>query len=204
ELIPDDAEPVRGRDAIRKALTDHFAKNPRTKITLDIQSVHFPSRDTAVEEGEIKVAPEKGEPATNRYSVLYVREDGNWLLAQVREWPSEQAAIRDLDWLIGSWTAKRPEDEAQSTYEWYGHRSFIRAHFTVRGKDKTFTGMQLIGTDPKTGALRTWTFEFDGGFGEGTCTRDGKKWMFETATTLSDGSVLSASNILVRVDNDTV
>ncbi len=61
----------------------------------------------------------------------------------------------------------------------------------------------MIGTDPNTGELRTWTFEFDGGFGEGTCTRDGKKWVFETATALSDGSVLEAMNILVQIDQDT-
>jgi uncharacterized protein (TIGR02246 family) len=203
ELIPDEGPPVRGRDSIQRAFTDHFSKKPRTKIRLDVESVRFPSRDTAVEEGEMKVATEKGETTTNRYHALYVREDGKWLLAVIREWPSEQAALKDLDWVIGSWSAKTPEAEVQTTYDWFGNKSFIRAQFTFRQKDKTFTGMQMIGTDPKTGELRTWTFEFDGGFGEGTCTRDGNKWLFETTTALSDGSVLTASNILVQVNPDT-
>src|SRR5262245_40741585 len=34
ELIPESAEPIRGRDAIEKALKEHFAKNPRVKVTL--------------------------------------------------------------------------------------------------------------------------------------------------------------------------
>src|SRR4029077_17403820 len=73
ELIPDEGPPVRGKDAIQKAFADHFAKKPQTKITLEVESVRFPSRDTAVEEGDIKASTEKEATATNRYSVLYVR-----------------------------------------------------------------------------------------------------------------------------------
>jgi uncharacterized protein (TIGR02246 family) len=203
ELIPYEGSPIRGREAIQQAIANHFAKNARPKIKLEVESVHFPSRDTAVEEGDIQVTTEKEATATNRYSVLYVREDGKWLLAMIREWPSERAALRDLDWLIGSWAAKTPDAEAQTAYEWFGNKSFIRAHFTVRQKDRSFTGMQLIGADPKTGELRTWTFEYDGGVGEGTCTRDGNKWVFETTTAMADGSVLTATNILVHVNADT-
>jgi uncharacterized protein (TIGR02246 family) len=203
ELIPDEGSPVRGRDAIQKAFAIHFGKKPRPTIKLEVESLHFPSRDTAVEEGDMEVTTERGDTTNNRYEVLYVREEGKWLVAMIRERPGEQAALRDLEWLIGSWSAQSPEVEAQTTYEWFGNKSFIRAQFTVRQKDKTFTAMQMIGTDPKTGALRTWTFEFDGGFGEGTATRDGNKWVFETATALSDGSVLTATNILVRVNSNT-
>jgi uncharacterized protein (TIGR02246 family) len=203
ELIPDEGSPVRGRDAIEAAFANHFSKKPRTTIKLEVESLHFPSRDTAVEDGEMKVSTEKGETTSIRYEVLYVHEEGKWLVATIRERPSEQGALKDLEWLIGSWSAQKPEAEVRTTYEWFGIKSFIRAQFTVRQKDKTFTGMQMIGTDPKTGALRTWTFEFDGGFGEGTITHDGIKWVFETATALSDGSVLTATNILVRVDTDT-
>jgi uncharacterized protein (TIGR02246 family) len=203
ELVPDEGSPACGRDAIQKAFANHFSKRPRTTIKLELESLNFPSRDTAVEEGEMKVSNDKGETTNNRYEVLYVREDGKWLVAMIRERPSEQTALKDLEWLIGSWSAQTPEAEVRTTYEWFGNKSFIRAHFTVRGKERTFTGMQMIGTDPKTGTLRTWTFEFDGGFGEGTCTRDGKKWMFETATALSDGSVLAATNIMIQVNADT-
>jgi uncharacterized protein (TIGR02246 family) len=203
ELIPYEGTPLRGREAIQKAIANHFAKAAKPKIKLEVESVHFPSRDTAVEEGDIQVTTDKEATSTNRYSVLYVREDGKWLLAQIREWPDERAALRDLDWLIGSWAAKTPDAEAQTTYEWFGNKSFIQAHFMVRQNARSFTGMQMIGTDPKTGELRTWTFEFDGGYGEGTCTRDGNKWLFETTTVMSDGSVLTATNILVHVNADT-
>lgn len=203
ELIPDDTEPLRGRETIKKALTEHFAKSPRVKIGLEVESLRFTSRDSAIEEGHMTTTPEKGEPSSNRYSILYVREDGKWFLAFIKEWPSEQASLRDLDWLIGTWVAKRDDAEVRTTYEWFGNKSYIRATFMVHGKERSFSGMQMIGADPDSGELFTRTFEIDGGYGEGTCRREGNKWIFETETTLGDGSVLSATNILVRVDKDT-
>jgi len=86
ELIPDNAEPLRGRDAIKKAFTKHFAKKVRVKIALEMESLRFTSRDTASGEGRTTTTPEKGEPSRNRYSMLYVREDGNWLIAFIKEW----------------------------------------------------------------------------------------------------------------------
>lgn len=202
ELIRDDAPPIRGRDTIEKALAEHFARNPRVKIAVEEEAVRFTSRDSAVEEGLMKVTPESGEPSSNRYSLLYVREDGKWLLAIIREWPDEQESLSDLDWLIGKWRAQRKDAEIDTVYEWFGNKAFIRATFTIREQDKTFRGMQLIGVDPQTGDLRTWTFENDGGVGEGNCTRDGRRWVFESTTTLADGSVLTAQNILVKINAD--
>ena len=64
--------------------------------------------------------------------------------------------------------------------------------------------MQLIGVDPQTGELAIWLFESDGGVAQGTCTRDGKAWVFETQGLTADGGELAAKNILVRVNNDTI
>ncbi|HEV3145778.1 MAG TPA: SgcJ/EcaC family oxidoreductase [Gemmataceae bacterium] len=203
ELIPDNGQTIRGREAIRKAFAEHFPKNPKVKVTLDEASVRFTSRDTAIQEGQIKVVPKEGETTYNRYSILVVREDGKWLLGFIKEWPDETADLRDLDWLIGTWTANRTDADVRTTYEWFGDKSFIKAQFHIRTKDKTYTGMQMIGEDPVTGDLRTWIFENDGGFGEGTITKDGRKWIFETTTAMTDGSVLETTNILVQVNKDT-
>jgi uncharacterized protein (TIGR02246 family) len=204
ELIPDERQPVRGRSAIQKAFASHFAKKAKAKITLKLESLRFLSRDLAVEEGNMKVVREEGEPELNRYSITYAREDGKWLLAVIREWEeNKEADLGDLAWLIGMWAAKTRDSEVETVYDWLGNKAFIRGRFTVRQKDKTFSGMQLIGLDPQNGGLRTWTFERDGGFGEGTCTRDGKKWIFDGATAMPDGRVLTAQNILLQINKDT-
>ncbi|MEX2188339.1 MAG: hypothetical protein WD875_16145 [Pirellulales bacterium] len=126
------------------------------------------------------------------------------MLAEIQEWPSEGTELRDLDWLIGSWQAKRPDAEVRTTYEWLGNKAFIRGNITIRRKDSTLSGMQLIGVDPQTGDLNIWIFESDGGVAQGTCTREGKTWIFETSGLLADGGELAATNILARVDNDTI
>jgi uncharacterized protein (TIGR02246 family) len=203
ELIPDDAPAIRGRDAVQKAFADHFAKVPKCKVTLEPESLRFTSRDTAIEEGNIKVAREKAETSYNRYSVLLVREDGKWLLGYIKEWPDEDADLKDLDWLIGTWTSKRPDLEIQTKYEWFGNKTFIKGQITVRGKEKNFTGMQMIGIDPGTGDLHYWTFEHDGGVGEGTIKQEGKKWVFDSTMTLSDGSILEANYLMIQIDKDT-
>ena len=60
----------------------------------------------------------------------------------------------------------------------------------------------MIGKDASTGQIRSWAFDPDGSFGEASWTRDGKKWTQESAGVLDDGSVLAATNILSRIDDD--
>jgi uncharacterized protein (TIGR02246 family) len=205
ELIPDFGEPLKGRDAIQKAYAEYFKKDKaeRPKIKLDVDALRFTSRDTGIEDGDMTVTRE-GESETHRYHILYVREDGKWLISVIKEWPTETTDLDDLDWLIGSWSAKRADAEIDTTYEWFGNKAFIKATVTVREKGKSFSAMQLIGPDRTTGELRTWTFEHDGGYGEGTCEQDGPRWVFENRATLADGSVVEATNILVPVDRDTI
>ncbi len=206
ELIPDEGDALKGRDAIKAAYEAFFVKrgNARPKVTLDVESLRFTSRDTAIEDGRMTVAVDGESPETHPYHILYVREDGKWLISVVKEWAVESTDLDDLDWLIGTWSAKRKDAEINTTYEWFGNKAFIKATVSVREKDKALTAMQLIGPDPATGGLRTWTFEHDGGFGEGTCTQDGNRWVFENRATLSDGSILEATNILVHIDRDTI
>jgi len=206
EMIPDDGPGIRGREAIQKACAEHFKRSPQQKIALEPESLRFISEDTAIEDGLMKTSVEQDAPTTQHYNLLYVREDGKWMLAGIREWPSvdEGTELLDLEWLIGSWQAARTDLEMQTTYDWLGNKAFIRGTISVRQKDISVSTMQLIGIDPQTGELAVWIFESDGGVAQGTCTRDGKAWVFETKGLTSTGGELAAKNILLRVNNDTI
>ena len=204
ELIPDEGDTLKGRDAIQKAYAAYFAKAERSKIALKPESLRFTSRVTAIEDGHMTVTPPEGSPGTHPYHILYVREDGKWLISVIKEWPDETTELDDLDWLIGTWSVKQGNVEVSNTYEWMSNKSFIKATISVRGKDRSFNAMQIIGVDPSSGDIRTWTFENDGGLGEGTVTHDGPRWVFENATTLTGGDTLETTNILVPVDRDTI
>ncbi len=202
EYISGDGETIQGQTAIAKAYAGLLDEKGERKVTIEMISLRFPSKDTAIEEGFLKV--EKGnEPASgSRYSVLHVREEGKWLMAVVREWPAEPTSLRDLDWLIGSWAAKREDAEVHTRYTWMWKKSYIRMEFTIKQKDRTISGLKLIGKDPQSGELRSWTFESTGGFGEAGWNRDGKKWEIDSAGVLGDGSVLAAKIILTPLSRD--
>jgi len=203
ELKSDEAPPLVGRDAIVEALTEHFAEHPKKTIIREAESLRFKSKLSAVEEGQLKVSEGSEAPKHMRYSLEFIHEDGKWLIVAIHEWPSQNADLMDLEWLIGSWEAKRADAEVRTTYEWFGSKAYIRAITTVREKDRTLSGMQMFGIDPRTDELRILIFEADGGFAEGTCTREGNTWIFESHGVLADGSELSVKNILVRVNSDT-
>lgn len=204
EMIPEDGDPLKGREAIQKAYTAHFAVVKKGKFKIEPESLRFTSRDTAIEEGKLTVTREDESPESHLYHILYVREDGKWLISVIKETAVETTDLEDLSWLIGTWSAKQGDGEVQNTYEWMGNQSFIKATISVRGKERSFTAMQIIGLDPTTGVIRTWTFENDGGLGEGTIIRDGHRWIFENVTTLTGGAVLETSNILLPVDRNTI
>jgi len=203
EYLSDDGETYRGRTVIEKVYAEAFAKRKtQPKVEIDIDSIRFPSKDSAIEEGNFKVSYGKHLAEVSKYSVLHVREGGKWLMAIVREWPSAGASLRELDWLIGSWKAERDGNEVRTEYEWWQGKNFIRAQIHIKSKDMNAKGFQMIGVDASTGQIRSWTFDADGSFGEATWSRDGKKWMQETSSVDSSGRILTSVNMFTPLDKD--
>jgi uncharacterized protein (TIGR02246 family) len=204
EYIAEDGTAIRGRAEIEKAYAKRFGKKAAvTTARMEHTSLRFPSQDTAIEEGHFRIQTDKDTSITSKYSLLLVREGGKWLMAVVREWPHAGASLQDLEWLIGSWVAKRDNTEVRTTYEWWGAKRFIRVQISLKQGDHVLTGFQMIGKDGSTGQIRSWAFDTDGNFGEATWTRDGKKWVQDSAGVLADGGVLSATNLLIPIDDDT-
>jgi uncharacterized protein (TIGR02246 family) len=205
EYVGGDGTNVRGRAALEAAYTKFFAKNRDVKAETNIDAIRFVGRDSAIEEGFAHVRKGKGkgeEPAASRYSILYAREDGNWRIALLREWPDEGVTLRDLDWLVGTWAAKTEDGEVRTTYEWDENKVFLRARITIKEADRTVTATQTIGKDPRTGGLRSWLFGSDGGFGEAVWSLDGKRWVMEATGVTPDGGEMTATNVLTPIDKD--
>jgi uncharacterized protein (TIGR02246 family) len=203
EYIGEGGQTIQGRTAIEAAYAKGFAANKKLKVENTIESIRFPAKDTAIEEGRAKSY--KGDaktPSVARYSVLYVREEGHWLIAQLREWPEEGVSLSDLDWLIGTWEAKTREADVRTTYAWDANKNSIRCHITIKGKDRDLSGVQIILKDPRTGQLRSWLFADDGSFGDGAWAYEGKGWGIAASGVEADGSELTARNLLTPIDKD--
>jgi uncharacterized protein (TIGR02246 family) len=208
EYRDEGAEPIRGRDALRKAYEGFFAKRSDLKVESKTDAVRFLGKDTAVEEGMITVRTKDGPPAASRYSALFVREGGQWLVALLKEWDDESAAGPGLDslaWLVGSWESESADVQARTTYEWVESKKFLRARYTITTKkagERASSGTQVIGVDPAVGLVRAWTFDAEGGIGEATWVWDDGRWVIESNGTLPDGSRTTAVNLLTRTGDD--
>jgi uncharacterized protein (TIGR02246 family) len=204
EYVGDDGTTVRGHAALEKDYAAFFTKNPDNKLEVEVETLRFPSKDTAVVEGHFKLhTGKKKELVVSRCSFLYARENGKWLVAIAREWPGDGMEIRDLEWLIGTWEAKRDGTTVTTTYEWTKNKTFIRCHFSIAQEGKTVTGTQVIGKMPSTGGMHMWTFEDDGGIGDSDITRDGKKWVFAARGSTAEGRVITGTNVMTPLDADT-
>ena len=205
EYQDEDRDAVRGREALAKAYSDFFAKRKEVKVQGKVHSIRFIGKDTAVEEGTFTVSAGNAPAISSRYSTLYVRQDGKWLIALLKEWGDEKtrkANIEDLAWLIGSWETDNGESKSKSKYEWTENKKFIRCQYDIHIKtnDKTIhsTGTQVIGVDPAIGLIHTWTFDSDGGVGEASWNWDCERWVIDSSGTLADGTDLSATNFMTK------
>ncbi len=201
----------KGREAIEKAFRELLAENKGLKLRIDIDGLKFITPDVAVEDGMTSVIPpDGGPPSRARYTIVHVKKEGHWYLSSVRDAPyvapTNHEHLKVLDWLVGDWASAPEQGEvARVGYSWAPSQNFMLASFTTTFKNIAIGGgTQWIGWDPLAKQIRSWTFETAGGFGEGTFTRDGDKWIIKAAGVLHDGKKLAATNILTRIDADTM
>ena len=197
---------VQGRGELAKAFAAFFAKTPEVQAELHPESLKFVGQDTALSEGTVVVRQGLAQSATRaRYSALLVREEGRWQLAKYAETASPEPALDDLSWLIGEWKSSRGEGaEIRTVYTWSANKKFIYVDFTLQEQGLSLSGKQVIGIDPATRQIRSWTFEADGGVGVGDWSRDGDHWVITATGTLADGRSLNETNVLRRVSADVV
>jgi uncharacterized protein (TIGR02246 family) len=208
---PGTGEEIVGRAAIEDMFADAFADKKDIKLTTDIKSIEFVSPNVAITRGVAHVIRPGEEPEDSEFTSVRVKRDGQWLLDRVSEVeldktpPSNYEHLKPLEWLIGSWHDADPRDavEIQTDCEWTKNKNFITRSFAVAIGDRiNKSGMQIIGWDPVAKQIRSWVFDSEGGYSEGTWTRKDDKWFIHNSGTLIDGAKTSNVNIVTPIDND--
>jgi uncharacterized protein (TIGR02246 family) len=201
----------KGRDAIEKVFTEFFAENKWLKLRIDVTGMKFVTPEVAIEDGITSVLPPDGAPPSRaRYTIVHVKKDGKWQLSSVRDAPfapaTNQEHFRGLEWAIGDWASDSDKGEtARVSFSYTDDQNFMISTFTTTFKNIAIGGgTQWIGWDPTAKGIRSWTFETGGGFGEATWTPEGSKWVVKATGVLRDGKKLAATNLLTRVDEDTM
>jgi len=204
EYHSDDGVSLRGRKAIEDAYQEHFKEKRAGKAHVVIESIRFPARDLAIEDGLLRQESTGKElPSSTRYSVLHAREGGQWKIAVSREWGADQDRLEDLEWLIGKWRVAVKDQEVILTFERDASKAFLVGQFAKKDKEKTsVSGTMKIGLDPRTGQLRSWHFDNDGGHGQARWLRDGSRWVMDARGVTGAGAETASVNLLGRLGPD--
>lgn len=196
-----------GRSAIEKEYADLFKQHQGLKMTVTVEAVRMLGNDIAVERGVARVTPPGAAESAARYIVVHAKRDGKWTMVLGRDAPylpaSNQEYLKDIGWLVGEWTTESKSGGAKASFEWTPGKNFIRGTFTKAaetGAEESST--QVIGWNPRLGRIVSWNFAQRGGFGSGSWSKDGDKWIIHAESVLPDGSVGSAVNMLTPIDNN--
>src|SRR5262249_61271190 len=113
--------------------------------------------------------------------------------------PGAGGALKDLKWMVGDWVAEK--EGINVSIRWAMNRAFLLQEYTAKQGEGRLEVQQLVGFDPLTGKIKSWTFDSMGGYGEGLWTRDGNSWVIETAGVLPNGQTGTAVNTIRFVDD---
>jgi uncharacterized protein (TIGR02246 family) len=210
EAVDGDGDTIQGRGALEEHYGARLAESPGDKMESVVQSMAFLAPGVARVTGHTQVTPSDGSPgAGGRYAGIYVKRDGKWLLASVREIPDKELTPHDhlaeLEWLVGDWVQETEDAVVNTSIAWTDNNNFLLRTFDVRVKGKpALTGTQRIGWDPLTKQIKSWVFDSNGGYGEGLWMREGEQWVVKATGVRPDGRVATATQVLTYVNKDSL
>jgi len=181
----------------------------RPEVRLQETRLRFLSIDVALEDGTVEVIHSTGPPQSGRFSAAWVRHEGAWKLAAIRECrgaePNAAAALAELDWMVGDWvvvedpgqTAAPAPSRIEVAARWNAARTYLVRTMTITPAPDVppLEIVQRIGWDPLSRSIRSWVFGSDGSHGEAEWTRDGRSWVAQARAILPDGRQSTSLNI---------
>ncbi len=196
-----------GREAIQKLFKGKFAQNSKRRMEVAIKGIEFPSANEAIENGIMRMTIPNEPVLQVAFKLDINKQDGKWLVnaiheIQLQDAPSNFEHLQTLAWLVGKW--EDSDDNVQILFdnEWDKYKNFLTQHFQMKiyGQDD-IEGKQIIAWDSLNNRIRSWVFDSDGGFGEGTWEKINKSWYATMHFTLSDGRTASSKNVYTPVDD---
>ncbi len=213
EIVDPDGDTTRGKAAVAEMYAGAFQESPGLKVEPKVESVRFLTPDVARVEGQSKLSSATSDASDfTRFSVLLVRQNSGWRIAEIREYstPAEevkpQDRLKELEWMIGDWVDESDNNKVQSHIRWADNQSFLIRTYTIEIQgEKPASGTMFIGWDPQSGQIKSWLFDSSGGHGEGLWTRTGdKEWVVKAQGVLHDGRPNSATQIHTILNKDSV
>ncbi|WP_406696160.1 SgcJ/EcaC family oxidoreductase [Singulisphaera sp. Ch08] len=208
EIEDDDGEITSGRDAIVERFSSTFGEGKRVTLSVNTESLRFLGTDLAIEEGTATLTGEPDDTlSSNRYSVIYARQDGRWFHSRIRDEPPDEVSpherLTELEWMLGEWVNESDNEIVYTQCKWADEGNFLLREFDVKIEGRiALRGTQRIGWDEQQKQFRMWVFDDNGGFAEGLLARDDDRWVIKGSGVRSDGQSVSFTNVITVLGKD--
>ena len=209
DFIDEDGKRFTGKTSLGEVLKNSMAVLSGRTVKTTISSLRFLRPDIALVDGKADIFAADGSNSTGRFTAVWNKSSGRWLLTSLRDLPGETTTsdanagqLKQLDWLVGEWSQSDGNFTSTIKGDWVLGRSFLKLDFSVKNKDGEELAVVLVfGWDPIDESIRSWFFDSKGGFGGGSWSRQGNAWSAEWSGVLADGRLASSLNSLRFVDN---
>jgi ketosteroid isomerase-like protein len=197
-----------GRDEIVADIAAVFKANAQLLLSGNVNHVRLIKEGVASIDGEVIISDGQSEPAANQFNAILLKEGSQWVIDSMEEralarTSSAQAALAELNWLVGTWQDASEGAAVETTVRWSIGGAFLVRNFDVKmGDENASQGTQIIGFDPRSQQIRSWSFNADGSFGDGVWSKSGNQWLIKSTQTLTDGRAASGVYVVTPKDQD--
>jgi uncharacterized protein (TIGR02246 family) len=198
--IDADGDVFKGREALHKRF-DTAKESTTQPIEMVPDEIRMLSATVAEAEGNVRLKDAGAASPETRFSIVFTKEDGKWLIASAAETPialpTSAEYLKDLSWLIGDWTADHEGRSLRMHGAWQGHKNFIHLNYEV-GKpgEPVQEDSEIIGFDPHTQQVVSWYFDSTGSIGQGTWQKNGSQWQINVSKVSRDGVTMTARDVI--------
>lgn len=208
-IAEETGERTEGRDDLVREFESFFAEQPDTRLSGTIDRVRTVAPNVATIDGRTVLFVTDEEPIESAFTAILVKENDKWLISSSRERsvpvpPSPYDALKEFEWLVGSWQDQTGDEvTVQTTVRWSANQAFlIRSYKVEHSAGDALEGTEVIGWDPISKQIRTWTFNSDGSFGQGTASKHEDELVLKMWQIVGAGQVAAATKIISRIDDD--
>lgn len=203
DYIDVSGQALKGRQLAKRAEARAAPDENARRLEIVVESLRFITRDVALEDGALRVADAPlGQAVARRYTAIWVRKDDTWLLDGVRELAAPatpQNHLADLAWMLGDWGSDDEDQSIRLTCTWSKEKHFLLREIDVSTPEHgPLHVSQRIGWDARDKQIKSWTFDSEGGHGEGLWFRSRGRWIVEAASVHSDASRATGTNIYTQ------
>lgn len=189
-------------DLIRTAVE----AEPTLKLSASVEDIEQTDPNQATVRGTTTLTSEDAPDEVSSFEIALVKTSEGWTIKSITERSIDSAAsanpIESLTWLVGTWK-EDAEDGLNSRIEFLPGNRFLRRTFQM-GSSAEPIGYEMIGYDPRSNLVKSWTYFADGSFGSGHWAGEEDHWRMEMTQTLADGGQATATCIVRPIDQDTM